>query len=373
MSFRDDFACFAGKNSRLFASGEESPLDESGFGCGLSAAGICFRSGVKMKRSNTQFERHVDIDRRIRAGDYPSVPELASEWEVDERTIKRDIEFMRDRLGAPIEYDRCKKGYFYTEATWGMPAVSLREGELFALLLARNALEQYHGLPLGQLLSRFYEQVLEAAGCHTGVSPDRILEGFSFFTPPSLPINPEVWDALSRCMLQCHTAEIGYQSVSAENVQTYRVDPLHIANIEGEWYLFARSHKKGDVLQLAVSRVATVQTTGELFSMPEDFGSEKLRKQLFGRYVSMQGRPETVRISVDPSAGVHLKQWHPDQKLVRRKNGRMEISFPVNSGGSKMPYANVMAWILSMGRHAKVLAPARLKKLVEEEIRAMTD
>ena len=69
-----------------------------------------------MKRTNTQCERQIDIDRRIRAGEYPSCPKLATEWEVDERTIKRDIEFMKDRLDAPIEYDRNRRGYFYTEA-----------------------------------------------------------------------------------------------------------------------------------------------------------------------------------------------------------------------------------------------------------------
>jgi proteasome accessory factor B len=324
-----------------------------------------------MKRSSTQFERQVDIDQRIRTGKFPSVPQLAADWEVDERTIKRDVEFMRDRLGAPIGYDRAKRGYFYTEAMWGLPAVFLREGELFALLLARHALEQYHELPLGGLLSRFYEQVLETVSGHTGVSPDRILEGFSFITPPSLPIVPEIWDALSRSLLQRRTVEIQYQSLSADTVQTYRLDPLHIANIEGDWYLFARSHRKGDILQLAISRIAAVSDSGEIFSAPKDFNPQKIRKQLFGRYVSMQGKPETVRIRVDAAAGIHLKQWHSDQKTVRRKDGRIEISFPVNSGGSKMPYANVIAWILSMGRHATVMAPKRLKELVQEEIRGM--
>ena len=55
-----------------------------------------------MKRTNTQLERQMDIDRRIRVGEFPSAPFLVTEWEVDERTIKRDIEFMRDRLFAPI-------------------------------------------------------------------------------------------------------------------------------------------------------------------------------------------------------------------------------------------------------------------------------
>lgn len=324
-----------------------------------------------MSRCNTQFERHVDIDRRIRAEEFPSVALLASEWEVDERTIKRDIEFMRDRLGAPVEYDRKRKGYFYTEPSWSMPAVTLREGELFALLLARHALDQYRDMPLNGILSRFCDQVLDAAGGHCGLSFERVLEGFSFVCPPALPIDREVWDCLTRCLLLRHTVDAGYRSLSSESEQPYRLDPVHIANIEGEWYLFARSHKRGDVLQLALSRMTRARDTGVSFTVPEGFGAEAVRERLFGRYVSMQGRPETVRIRVDPSAGVHLKQWHLDQKVVRRKDGSMEISFPVNSGGSKMPYANVVAWVLGMGRHARVLAPARLRELVEEEIQEM--
>lgn len=85
----------------------------------------------------------------------------------------------------------------------------------------------------------------------------------------------------------------------------------------------------------------------------------------------MQGKAETVKISVNASAGIHLKQWHPDQKTIRRRDGRIEISFPVNSGGSKMPYANVISWVLSMGRHATVLSPKRLRELVRAEIQTM--
>jgi len=328
-----------------------------------------------MKRTNTQFERHVDIDRRIRAGEYPSVPSLATEWEVDERTIKRDVEFMKDRISAPIEYDRKRRGYFYTEQTWSFPAISMREGELTALLLARHALEQYRDLPLGKMLNHFFEQVLGTASGHVGTTPDRILNGFSFVPPPSVSVSFEVWDHLCRCMLQRHTIEISYQSISSAELQTYRLDPLHIANIEGEWYLFAKSHRKGDVLQLAISRTLEVKDTGEPFTVPADFNPEELKQKLFGRYVSMQGKPETVRIriSAGSSGRVHLKQWHADQKVVQRKDGSMEISFPVNSGSSKQPYSNVISWVLSMGRYARVLAPAKLKQLVADEIREMAD
>lgn len=315
----------------------------------------------------------MDIDRRVRAGEFPSVPGLSADWEVDERTIKRDIEFMRDRLQAPIEYDRKRRGYFYTEPTWGMPAVSMSEGELVALLLARHSLEQYDDLPLGKMLNHFYEQVLDTASRHVGSSPERILEGFSFLSPPSVPVDSEIWNRLTRCMLTGRTVEVAYQSTSANSVKTYRMDPLHIANIEGEWYLFARSHYKGDVMQLAISRIETVLDSGEHFQTVEDFGSDELKKLLFGRYVSMQGDLETVRIRVDAAhaSQVQLKRWHAEQEVVEYAEGAIEISFPVASGSSKQPYANVIGWVLGMGCHASVLAPERLRQLVAAEIRSM--
>lgn len=327
-----------------------------------------------MKRCNTQFERQLEIDRRIRAGEFPSVPSLAEAFEVNERTVKRDIEFMRDRMHAPVEYDRIKRGYFYAEPTWSFPAISMREGELTALLLARQALEQYRDLPLGSMLNHFFEQLLETASGHVGTSPERILSGFSFLPPPSVPVEFSVWDQLCRCMLQRHTVEIRYQSISAAAPQTYRLDPLHIANIEGEWYLFARSHKKGDILQLAMSRMAEVTDSNERFNPPPDFDPEELKRTLFGRYASMQGTPETVRIRIDAAspARAHLKRWHAEQAVVTQADGSVEISFPVNSGGSKQPYANVISWVLSMGRHAQVLAPEKLKQLVADEVKAMS-
>ena len=117
--------------------------------------------------------------------------------------------------------------------------------------------------------------------------------------------------------MQRHTIEAGYRSLSSDGIQIYRLDPLHIANIEGDWYLFARSHRKGDVLQLAVSRISEVKDSGELFAANGELDAKAIRERLFGRYVSMQGKAETVKISVNPSAGIHLKQWHPDQKTVR--------------------------------------------------------
>jgi predicted DNA-binding transcriptional regulator YafY len=229
-----------------------------------------------MQRSNTQFERQVEIDRRIREGAFPSVAELAVDFEVSERTIKRDIEFMRDRLGAPIEYDRTHRGYYYREPIWSFPALSLRDGELMALLLARRALEQYRDIPQGSMLSHFFEQMLAMAGKQGEVDAEHILQKFSFIAPPSLPLNRDIWDQLCSSMLHFHTVEADCESHGCERRKLYRIDPLHIANIEGEWCLFARSHHGGQILKFAISHMKAVKDTGECFVMSPDFHPEEL-------------------------------------------------------------------------------------------------
>ena len=124
---------------------------------------------------------------------------------------------------------------------------------------------------------------------------------------------------------------------------------------------------------MAISRIGKTEDSGENFQTSKVFGPDELKKLLFGRYASMQGELEEVCVRVDAEYApqVRIKQWHADQKVIENQAGGVEISFPVASGGSKLPYANVLGWVLGMGSHAKVLAPEKLKQLVAAEIRKM--
>ena len=54
----------------------------------------------------------------ILAGMYPNCITLAEKLECSTRTIKRDVDFLRDRLNVPMEYDRRRWGYFYNNDAW---------------------------------------------------------------------------------------------------------------------------------------------------------------------------------------------------------------------------------------------------------------
>src|SRR5581483_2122170 len=99
----------------------------------------------RLPLSRPPLERMLRIHQAIQAGDYPNATTLARELEVSTKSIHRDLEFMRDRLNLPLEYDFAHTGYHYTEEVSGFPTLQITEGELLALLIAEKALQQYRG------------------------------------------------------------------------------------------------------------------------------------------------------------------------------------------------------------------------------------
>src|SRR5262245_7783372 len=97
------------------------------------------------RRSRPLLERMLRIHQAIRSGDYPNASTLAVELEVSTKSIQRDVEFMRDRMNLPLEYDPHRFGYFYTEEVNAFPTLQITQGELFALLVAEKAVQQYRG------------------------------------------------------------------------------------------------------------------------------------------------------------------------------------------------------------------------------------
>jgi len=71
--------------------------------------------GKGKKITHRMIERLLQIHAKIKSGCYPNSKQLAYDLETSEPTINRDIEYLRDTRGAPIEYDYVKRGYFYSE------------------------------------------------------------------------------------------------------------------------------------------------------------------------------------------------------------------------------------------------------------------
>lgn len=307
-----------------------------------------------MPSGRPPLERMMQIHDRIRSGKYPNNSTFAKEMGVSTKSIQRDITFMRDRMKLPIEYDSRRYGYYYTQAVSSFPSIQVSEGELFALLVAEKALQQYRGTPFeGPLLSAFKKM---AAGL-----PDTISlsladweQTISFRTSAESLVNLGVFDTLAKATARQHRVELSYRKPGQAQPEKRVVDPYHLANINGEWFLFAFDHLRKQIRTFAIVRIKSARMSDEEFKRPAKFSVEQTLRDSFG-VVAGEGNHEVV-IHFDEAVADYIweKRWHPSQKLKALPKNCVEMRLRLSS----LP--EVERWILSWAGHAVPKSPAEL-------------
>ena len=119
---------------------------------------------AKEQFSRPPLERIFEFHNLIQAGKYPNCTTLARKFEVHLRTVNRDLEFMRDRLQLPLEYDSERRGFYYTKPVENFPLVPMTESEVFALLVAHKAIAQSRGTPFEQPLATAFRKLAGKTG-----------------------------------------------------------------------------------------------------------------------------------------------------------------------------------------------------------------
>lgn len=319
-----------------------------------------------MKRNKPQFWRLLELDRFIRTGQYPNCLTFSKHWEVSQKTIQRDIEYMKYSLGAPIEYDRNRKGYFYSHPNWFLPALSMSEGDLFSLLIASRALEQYRGSPVAGELERIFRKIVELLPDKLSIRPEFIFTRFSFRGPPAKPVNEKIWTTIVRGLLGQRTVEITYRSFESHEKKDRQIDPYHVANLRGEWYVFAWCNRSEEIRQFAIPRIEKARLMHRTFSVSEDFDPDAFLSTAFGRFTSTDN-VHNIRLlfNKEVTDWVLEREWHPSQKIKKRKNGDIELSFKTAG------LLEVFFWVMGWGHYIRVLEPKELVEWAETEVKLM--
>lgn len=315
---------------------------------------------VKERYSRPPLHRMQRIHEWIKTGRHPNAVGMAGELEVTDRTIKRDIEFMRDRLHAPIEYDELRHGYYYREKFDFLPVASMTEKEMFALLVADKAIAQYRGMPFQQPLRMAFKKLtgqLDDRGRYTLENLGLALS-FRPFAPEDADLN--VFRVLTLALQERRGLKFDYRNLGTTHWQARRVHPYHLACIDSHWYLFAYDVKREAVRTFALTRLSKPVVTEERFGKPKDFDPDQY---LAGSFTVMKGDTEhEVEIEFDAWATdlVRGRQWHSSQALTERPEGGARLRLRLNS------LEEIERWVLSWGTHARVIGPAALRERVRK-------
>lgn len=112
----------------------------------------------------SQLARVYELDRLLRRRVPPTKREIRQKFEISEAQFKRDLDFMRDRLGAPIAYDSSNGGYRYSPGTFKLPGLWFSERELYSMLLMYSLLDQLQPGLVREQLEPFEEKLRSLLG-----------------------------------------------------------------------------------------------------------------------------------------------------------------------------------------------------------------
>lgn len=315
--------------------------------------------------SRPPLARMLTIHQQLTEGRRPNCTGLAAELEVATKTILRDIDFMRDQLRLPIDYDRERHGYFYTETVTSFPTVQVSHGELVALLIAQKAVEQYRGTPFEKPLQSAFAKLAAGLSGEIGIALHELTEAISF-RPQGLPTTElDAFQTLAEATLHHREVRFAYRSLKKGSAEARRVQPYHLGCLANQWYLIGHDVDRRAVRTFALTRLGEVAETGLTFKRPADFSVSEMFSGSFSAFQT--GAVERVVLWLDAFAArlAAERKWHPSQDLRVAKDGTAELRLDVSIA------PDLENWILSWGEHAEVRKPKALRERIAASAKAM--
>lgn len=300
----------------------------------------------------------------LKKDDFPNCQRLAEELETAPKTIQRDINFMRDRLGLPIAYDPQEHGYHFTEEVHEFPTVQVTQGELLALMVAHKSIEQYRGTPYHAQLETAFAKLLAPLKEMTGYAPSEETISFKINAPAAHEL--ETFNRLGRAIADQLEIGFDYRKPGESQPAPRRVQPLHLAHRDGRWYLIGHDIERGAMRTYALGRIADVTSSARWFERPKDFSVDRYFASTLGVMTGTENHHVRIRFSKLAADHVRDRFWHESQEFVSLPDGRLELCLRLAD------LLEVERLILQWGGHAEALAPAALRKRLATAGQAIT-
>jgi len=285
-------------------------------------------------------------------------------FEVSQSTAKRLIVFFRDRLNAPLEYDRARGGYRYTDDSFELPRVPATQEEMLALLLARHLLERSAGGVIADRIRRFGKKLL-AETAEFSMDPERVADSFSAVWHGYAPAPGKVFTAVSAAVMGERVLEIAHRNPSSGEATKRAVEPHHLKHAMGSWFLLAWCRLRKDWRSFGLSRITSATVLAEAFPRrPKSEWGHRVNAA-FGVFQGDVHETVALRFTPFRAAWVREQVWHEAQKMEELPDGGLRLSFPVAD------YREVKMIVLGFGADVEVLEPEGLRAEVAREIRKM--
>jgi predicted DNA-binding transcriptional regulator YafY len=313
-------------------------------------------------------ERFYKIQQLLAARDAVRISVFLEALGVSRATFKRDLEYMRDRLNAPIEWDRERRGYRLARdaaesGRYELPGLWFNPSEIRALLTMQHLLADLQPGLLGPhvkpLLARL-RALLESGER----SADEVERRIRIIHLGARALALPQFEMVANAVLDRRRLHIVYVSRGSNERTARDISPQRLVHYRENWYCDAWCHLREDVRSFAVDAIESAQLLDQKAKTVPD---RELDEVLASGYGIFSGRKTTwakLRFTPERARWVSAERWHPQQKGRFERDGSYLLELPFSD------HRELAMDVLRHGPHVEVLEPASLREAVKEQLAA---
>ena len=293
---------------------------------------------------------------------------MAEEMSVSRATIKRDLEYLRDRLNAPIIWDPSMRGYRYEQSQsdgqrYSLPGLWLNSSEIHALLSMEHLLCNLQPGLLGPHIKPLQTRIrmLLDAGDH---SAEELARRIRVLTMAARPVEPAHFEAIASGMLGRRRLKLEHYNRQLDETTVRDVSPRRLVYYRENWYLDAWCHLRKGLRSFAVDALRTVKLRP---AKARNVADAELDAELgagYGIFAGQQTRKAVLRVHADRARWIALEKWHSAQESHFDEEGHYILT---------VPFSNDTELIMDVLRYSpdvEVLEPVELREKVREKLRS---
>jgi predicted DNA-binding transcriptional regulator YafY len=316
----------------------------------------------------SMMERIYQIDQILSTNNCVSRNALQERLGVSWATLKRDLAYLRNRLNAPILFDRELGGYRFDTKTrplgpqYELPGLWFSAEEIHALLTMQHLLAN---LDRGGLLGAHIEPLLARLTALLGAadnSTEEVKRRIRIEPVGARQFHLEHFQAIGSALLRRRRLIIRYHARGTNEVSEREVSPQRLIYYRDNWYLDAWCHLRRALRSFSVDAIERVEL---LDKRAKDIDDKRLDKVLGSGYGIFAGATvswATLRFTPLRARWVASERWHPNQRTHLNADGSFVL---------RVPYTDereLLMDILKYGADCEVLAPRKLRARVIEEL-----
>lgn len=327
-------------------------------------------------------ERLYRIERLVRQRGHASFAVLQEALEVSRATLWRDIEYLRSRLGAPLEYDRFVNGYRFVAGTGAdratsheLPGLWFSERELYSLLMAHQLLS---GLEVeGAGLSRHLQPLLDRihtllahsadggsppAAADSADSAAALMQRVRIIVSARREVPARCFEQVGEALMRRRRLHLRYLTRGRGTVSERAVSPQRLVHHRNTWYLDAWCHRADALRRFALDAIEEAQLLPERVRELPLATVQKAMDAGYGIYAGGRARWAVLRFAPQAAQWVSRERWHPEQTGRWLPDGRWEL---------RLPYTGDTELVMDVLRHGdevEVVRPPTLRAAVVQRL-----